>query len=145
MSTQNGSPVSGPDAEKLAQSDSSRANTLTSVRNQILIEGFKGLALINGGAATALGAFLQAIWDKPSAAPLRLWILLGITFLIIGTAFAATTFLVRYKAFFHINTESPPQNPWWWANWVVMGLSVFFFVMGMGLAVFGGFLSLRCY
>jgi hypothetical protein len=124
--------------------ESSRANTLTTVKNQILVEGFKGLALINGGAATALGAFLQAIWDTPSASPLRLWLLLGISFLVAGTAFAATTYLLRYQAFFDKHTTEPPRNKWWWLNWLAMGLSLLFFVVGMGLAVLGGFLALRC-
>jgi hypothetical protein len=70
--------------------------------------------------------------------------LLGIGFLIVGTALSAATFLVRYLAFFHKNTDEPTRNPWWWTNLVMMGLSVACFVVGMLLAVFGGLLALRC-
>jgi hypothetical protein len=36
-------------------------------RVEALMEGVKPLIIVNGGAAVALLAFLQAIWDKPYA------------------------------------------------------------------------------
>ena len=114
------------------------------IRGQLLLEGFKGLMLINAGGAAALAAFLQAIWDKPTAAPMRAWLLSGIALLLLGTAVAAATFVTRYMAFFHPKSSTPRSNPWWWAMQTLLGLSLLLFLVGMGLAVAGGFLALRC-
>ena len=113
------------------------------IRNQLLAEGFKGLTLINAGGAAALAAFLQAIWDKPTAAPLRAWLLAGMAVLLLGTAISATTFLARYLPFFHPRSSTPRRNPWWWTMLVLVGLSVVCFLAGMSLAVTGGFIALR--
>ena len=121
-----------------------RANVITEVRNQLLTEGFKGLIAINAGGATALGAFVQAVWEKPSATPMLSWILLGICWLIAGTALAAVGFVTRHLSFFHGKTHEPFRNPWWWAELLTMILSVSFFMIGMGVAVRGAFIALHC-
>jgi hypothetical protein len=126
--------------EKLALE---RANVITQVRNQILTEGFKGLILINAGGAAALGAFVQAVWDKPSAAPMLSWILSGICWLLLGTAFAAIGFVARHLSFFHPNTLRPFRNPWWWIELCISFVAVVLFMIGMGVAVFGAFSSLH--
>jgi len=119
-----------------------RANVLTQTRNRILSEGFRGLVLVNGGGAAALAAFLQAVWDKPSAAPMRVYLLIGIGSLLLGTAAAAILFLARYLSFFHPNTHTPTRNPWWWTTIVLVLLSLACFLFGMGTAVTGGLVTL---
>jgi hypothetical protein len=119
-----------------------RANTLTQTRNQILTEGFKGLVLINGGGAGALAVFLQAILDKPVAAGMMWYLLIGIASLLVGTALAAILFLARYLSFFHPNTNILIRNPWWWTTIVLVMLSLACFLFGMGAAVWGGFVAL---
>ena len=131
----------GPIDPKLAMD---RANVLTQTRNQILTEGFNGLTLINAGGAAALGAFLQAVWDKPSAAPMLSSILWGICWLLFGTAVAASGFVARHLSFFHRNTLDPFKNPWWWAELGIIALAVIFFLVGMGVAVSGAFLTVHC-
>jgi hypothetical protein len=122
-----------------------RANVLAQVRNRILGEGFKGLVLINGGGAAALAAFLQAIiWDKPSASAMRIYLLTGIASLLVGAALAGILFLARYLAFFHPNTNVLTRNPWWWTTIVLVLFSLVCFIVGMGTAVTGGFVSLLC-
>jgi hypothetical protein len=123
---------------------SDRANVLTQTRNQILNEGFKGLVLINGGGAAALAAFLQAIWDKPAAAAMRMYLLIGIGLLLLGTALAAILFLARYMSFFHPNTNIMTRNPWWWTTIALVSLSLVCFLIGMGTALIGGFVTLLC-
>ncbi len=119
-----------------------RANLLTNTRAQILNEGSKGLVLINGGGAAALATFAQAIWDKSDAAPMRWWLLFGICWLLLGTASASTIFLTRYFGSLHPNTTTPNKNPWWLAQLIVTILSVVLFIIGMGVAVAGGFIAL---
>lgn len=112
------------------------------IRGTLLLEGFKGLTLINAGGAASLAAFLQAIWTIPTAAPMRAWLLSGIAVLLVGTAVAAGTFVTRYMAFFHPKSATPRSNPWWWAMQVLIGLSLACFLCGMALAVAGGFIAL---
>lgn len=131
----------GPDNDNIR---ADRANVLTQTRNQILNEGFKGLTLINSGGAGALAAFLQAIWDKPTAAPMRVWLLVGIGLLLLGTAISAVLFLARYLAFFHPDTATPTRNPWWWATIILVALSMACFLLGMAAAVISGLGTLLC-
>jgi hypothetical protein len=119
-----------------------RSNVLTQTRNQILNDGFKGLILVNGGGAAALAAFLQAIWDKPDAAAMRTYLLIGIASLLLGTAMGAILFLARYLSFFHRNTNILTRNPWWWTTILLILFSLGCFLFGMGAAVYGGFITL---
>ena len=119
-----------------------RANVLTQTRAQILNEGSKGLILINGGGAAALAAFLQAVWGEANFAPMRLWILVGMCWLIAGTAVSASIFLTRYLGALHAKTTTPTQNPWWWLQISLTAIAVVCFCAGMGTAVFGGFKAL---
>lgn len=121
---------------------SNDASGWSQIRNQLLVEGFKGLTLINAGGAAALAAFLQAIWDKLPAAPLRAWLLAGIAVLLVGTAISALTFMARYLTFFHPKSSTPRSNPWWWAMHALVATSLLCFLIGMGLAVIGGFQTL---
>ena len=116
--------------------------TLTQVRNHILIEGFKGLTLIYGGGAAALAAFLQAIWDKPNAAPMRVWLLSGVSILLLGTAISAVVFVARYLTFFDPNSAVPGRSRMWRATFVLVAVAVGCFVVGMGAAVLGAFVAL---
>ena len=89
-----------------------------------------------------MGAFLQAIWDRPTAAPMRIYLLYGIELLLLGAAVASILFLVRYRSFFDPNTNILTQNPWWrWMNRLI-GFSLVCFIAGMALAVIGGLKSL---
>src|ERR1700734_2858496 len=128
--------------EQFSEQQAERANVLTQVRNQIVTEGFKGLILINAGGATALGAFVQAVWDKPTAVTLLPGILRGIAFLLVGTAVAAGGFVARHLSFFHPKTAQPFKNPWWWIELSVVSTAIALFVAGMGTAVYSAYHAL---
>ena len=71
---------------------------LTEQRDDALREGVKGLLLINGGGATAMLAFLQAIWTtKPEIAK---YVVGCIAFLALGLFLAGLVQLFRYQASF---------------------------------------------
>jgi hypothetical protein len=113
------------------------------VNAQILNEGSKGLLLVNGGGAAALAAFLQAIWDKPNAAPMRWWVLFGMCWLLLGTALSAVIFLARYFGAVAREKMQPAASRWWQVQLSVTLLSVACFVTGMAIVVAGGFVVLR--
>jgi hypothetical protein len=116
-----------------------REDKLTELRAQGVIEGTKGLLLINGGGAVALAAFLQAVWDKAFA--LRPWLLWAIAVLTAGVAFASATFFARYLHGLSPKSVKPFQSAWWWVSVALMAGAVLAFVVGMCLAVVGGFVA----
>jgi hypothetical protein len=70
----------------------------TGQRDDAIREGVKGLLLINGGGATAMLAFLQAIWaTKPQIAK---YVVLCIACLAFGLFLAGLVHLFRYQASF---------------------------------------------
>jgi hypothetical protein len=70
----------------------------TEQRNDALREGVKGLLLINGGGATAMLAFLQAVWaTKPQIVP---FVVGCIAFLSFGLFLAGLVQFFRYQASF---------------------------------------------
>lgn len=70
----------------------------TEQRNDALREGVRGLLLINGGAATAMLAFLQATWTtKPQLAK---YIVGCIALLALGLFLAGLVQFFRYQASF---------------------------------------------
>lgn len=60
----------------------------TERRDKMAAEWFRTLLLLNGGAAVALLAFLQAIWKEPSAIPLVPFVLKSLFIFAIGAAAA---------------------------------------------------------
>jgi succinate dehydrogenase hydrophobic anchor subunit len=76
-----------------------RDNVFTEQRNQAMVEGVKGLFLMNGGGAVALLAFLQAIWkDQPEFAK---YVVVALAVLGVGIFFAGRVQLFRYRASCH--------------------------------------------
>lgn len=73
-------------------------NLLREAKERFLLEGQKAYIAINGGGAVALLAFLQAIWNVPSAASLRPWVLWGIVAFAFGVSVAASSYCIRHLA-----------------------------------------------
>jgi len=108
-------------------------------------QGYKGLSLINGGAAVALGALLQAIINKPEAATVIPYILTAIALNIAGITLASVIFWVRYNQWLYEKEHNKflKDNPWWAWRWYLAGLSLLCFVVGMSIVVYGGFKELN--
>jgi hypothetical protein len=95
--------------------------------------------LINGGAAVALAAFLQAVIDKkPAIIP---WILTGIAFNVVGVACAAALFVAQYNQGMYERKHGKYlwKNPWWKLRWSLVLASLTCFIAGLMLVVVGGF------
>ena len=108
-------------------------------------QGFKGLLLINGGAAIALAALFQAVISKAEAVEFVPWVLAGVVANILGVASAAIIFWVRYM---QVKYEADHgkffwENPWWPWRWYLGGFSVLCFLVAMGLVAYGGFTKLK--
>jgi len=114
-----------------------REYIMTEIRNRLLSETARGLALINGGGAIALGAFLQAMWDKPNAEYFKHSVIVGIAWMAAGVVCALAQFFLRYKAF------DTGTGSWRLAHHVAVGLALGCFVIGTWNAVSGGLWSIR--
>lgn len=106
---------------------------------EVLNEACKASIVINGGAAVAMGALLQALWDKGGASPAKVALLWGIACCAVGVGLAAGTFVLRYFAM-----AKPVVKEWGavdnaWGAWALAtGLaSLAAFVLGSLVAVFG--------
>jgi hypothetical protein len=127
--------------EALAKRHAAHANKQTEIRAQTLIESAKSLALINGGGAVAVAAFLGQIWDKTGAQPMRPFLLGAIGCLALGVAFASVLPYLRYRNSLAERSLEAGASPWG-AHHNCTILSVAEFVLGMGLVVIGGLRSL---
>ncbi|MCZ6591287.1 MAG: hypothetical protein O7B98_09140 [Alphaproteobacteria bacterium] len=84
-------------ADKDENQKRENAHRQTERRDQMAFHGLRALLILNGGGAVALLAFLQAIWDKPTAASLVPYILGGMIPLILGAAASGWVHFIRYQ------------------------------------------------
>jgi hypothetical protein len=109
---------------------------LSEAKEAYLREGMRAYIYINGAGAAALLAFLQAIWDKDAAKPLRIWVVFGIMSLAFGVAIGTMSYLVRHIAWVR-GAKDPTFLAYWIANRAIPIASVVAFLVGIGLPVIG--------
>ena len=112
-------------------------------RDSMAEQGLKAQLLLNGGGAVALLAFLQAIWIKEAMLALVPWIVTAILSLVLGAATAGAVHFLRYMASMTYQKEGADEGR---KMTRVHGLatifSFVFFLVGMGIVVFGAFRNL---
>lgn len=75
----------------------------TAQRNEAMREGVKGLFLMNGGGATAMLAFLRAIWTTEPQ--LARWVVGCIAFFAVGLVLAGLVQFFRHHASFAVEED----------------------------------------
>jgi len=107
--------------------------------------GFRGLVLINGGAAVAFGALLQAIIGKPEAQAYIPWVIAAVAACAVGVLPASLAFWLGYRQWIEEKRTGRflEHNPWWKAKWAAAFLSGGLFLSGVAVAVVGGYVALR--
>ncbi len=112
-------------------------------RDSMAEPGLKALLLLNGGGAVALLAFLQAIWIKDAMLALVPWIVTAILFLVLGAATAGAVHFLRYMASMTYQKEGADEGrKMTWVHGLATIFSFVFFLVGMGIVVFGAFRNL---
>jgi hypothetical protein len=84
MSTESGIP-DGSEGRKLAQD---RQNQFLEKLHQLKLEGAKGLATLNSGAAVAMLAFVQALIGRPPSSAFKPFALTALSLFLVGAFFA---------------------------------------------------------
>src|SRR5687767_11187083 len=108
---------------------------LIELRAQVLNEGSRGLLLINGIMAIALGILFHAILYLPTAGRFLPFILAGMGCAAIGVLFAALIFIVRYFASF--GAEALWESKWGIAQLALILLSILCFAGSVAVVLRG--------
>jgi hypothetical protein len=116
-----------------------REETLRKAKEAFILEGQKATIAINGAAAAALLAFLQAVWDKRDTRPLIIGGLIGIIFFAVGVSLGALTYLLRHRAFTYGQRDWRDGQTYRFAYWRVPLASIWCFILGLVLTAVGGF------
>lgn len=109
---------------------------LSEAKEAYLREGMRAYIYVNGASAAALLAFLQAIWEKNSAKPLRVWVVLGIMSLAIGVAIGTLGYVARHLAWVR-GASNATFIEYRVANRWIPFAAVLTFLLGIGLPVAG--------
>ena len=115
---------------------------LSEAKEEYLLEGYKMYIAINGAGAIALLTFLQAIWDKQNAEPLRFWIIWGVLSFAFGVVIATAIVPVRHWAFTH-NVSHESYFVYRLMYRYMPALVLLAFLAGVGLPMFGVWLHLK--
>ena len=107
----------------------------------VLNEACKASLAINGGAAVAMGALLQAIVDRPSLAAVRTALLWGIAIEAIGVLLGASTFLLRYVSLCKQHDDKIFGNGWGKAAFYLGIGSLVTFSVGIGAPIVTAFVA----
>jgi hypothetical protein len=118
----------------------SNGNDAQERRVRALLEGAKHLILINGGAAAALLAFVQAIWGKPYTKVLVQWAVVGFLFFGLGVALGASALVFRYWRSMRLESLGP-SDPMRSVEVGFYFLSAILFVIGVVLSSIGALLA----
>ena len=83
----------------------------------IRLEGTKGLITLNGGAAIAMLAFVQALIGRQAAAAFKPFAVLALCLFLAGAFLAAICFFFQHAYVSHAFFDSTQQRLWRRASW----------------------------
>jgi len=112
--------------------------------SRIVEGGYRSLLWLNGVGALAMGAFFAIAIPMPEAEDLLPFLVAAVALHTLGLALAAALAWLRYmkRRCEDQRGRLGARNPWWWAVGAVSFASALLFLLGVALAVYGGFTSL---
>lgn len=108
----------------------------------VLNEACKTTIALNGGAAIAMGALLQAILDRAGMRPIREALLWAIALAAVGMLLGASTFMLRFFALRRREDGSAFGNEWGRAAFWVGIASMVAFVVSVAIPLITAFIKL---
>lgn len=132
--------------EKCMSSDITQGNMLTHQLDHdrkmrvierlhdLIVQGGKGLAVLNGGAVVSMLAFVQALVDKPAYQLFKPYAIIALSSFLFGAFFAAITFVLH-----HHYVQSTPDARLMWRNvvWGALATSASAALIGGAVATIG--------
>jgi hypothetical protein len=109
---------------------------LSEAKERFVLEGQRTYIAINGAGAIALLTFMQAMWDKANATPLRIWILFGVLSFVVGVVIGAAIFPVRHWAYAH-HVSDETRFVYRLMYRYMPALTLFAFLFGIMLPMYG--------
>ena len=123
------------DPNSNVNNNSELRSTFAELRSKSVDSGVGHLVLINGGAAIALLAFLQAVWEK--SPDLSAIVLIPITVFACGAAAAGCANFLRYNCSLSCEQQVPGNKEletkyrmWETWSWRIQWLAVLLFALG---------------
>ena len=113
MSTDSGIPDAS-EGQKLAQD---RHSQFLEKLHQVKLEGAKGLIALNGGAAVAILAFVQALIGHPPSSTFKPFALYALALFLVGACFAGIAFFFQYSYVLHAYYGTKRFQVWRYVSW----------------------------
>ena len=109
--------------------------------HDLIVQGSKNLAILNGGAVIAMLAFVQALVEKPAYQSFKLYALGALSCFLIGAFLAAITFFFHHGYINRAYQDPDAQMKWKNMVWIILFASSIFTLTGGALVAIGIWLA----
>lgn len=111
--------------------------------HNILLQGAKGLGVLNGGAAVAMLAFVQALIGKAPLPLFKPYAIASLVAFLVGSCLAAFVFFFQYSILNKPNQEATRKNMLAGAIWWFLVASAILALLGGGIVTIGICVAIR--
>lgn len=101
------------------------------------LQGAKGLGALNGAAAAASLAFIQAVAERRAFSVFKPFAVISLTCFLIGAMIAAIAFFSYYAQIRHKLGETARERTWGWISWGFLVTSAVAALTGSANIVWG--------
>lgn len=105
--------------------------------HDLIVQGSKGLAVLNGGAAVAMLAFIQALVDKLAYQCFKPFAVGALSCFLVGAFLSAIAFFFHHTYINHAYEGTGSQMKWRMVIWGMLIASSAFALFGGALVVIG--------
>lgn len=88
--------------------------------HELIVQGGKGLSILNGGAVVAMLAFVQALMEKQSYRAFKPFALIALSCFLTGAFLAAVAFFFHHTYVNHALNDSRGQKLWRRLVWGIL-------------------------
>lgn len=105
--------------------------------HELMVQGGKGLSILNGGAVVAMLAFVQALMEKQAYGAFKPFALAALSCFLIGAFLAAVAFFFHHTYVNHAFNDSGRQKLWRRVVWGILIVSASCAFVGGGVVTAG--------
>ena len=119
------------------QLDHDRRMRIIDRLDEIIAQGAKNLAILNGGAVIAMLAFVQALINKPEYLCFKTYALGALICFLLGAFLAAITFFFHHGYIYRTYLDTNTQMKWKKIVWGILITSATFALSGGAFVTYG--------